>query len=442
MFKCRECGNISPKWIGKCTTCDAWNTYDEIEEINKRGGKKTRSSAKEVFGFVNSSHEVAKIKLESEELNNVLGYGLTSGSLILLSGEPGIGKSTLALQIACWYSKENQTALYVSGEENIYQISDRAKRLNIKNENVRIFNSNDFEDILATLEKENSSLIIIDSISVIYSNVIGTTSGSINQIRYITETLMEFSKRTKKSVILIGHVTKDGSISGPKTLEHLVDTVLFIEGSKYENYRILRTFKNRFGPTDEVGLFTMTESGLQDLKNPGLEFINSENQDISGSAIAMTLEGNRPILIEIEALTTYTKFGYPKRSSRGIQSGKLDLLIAVITKFSDIKLDSYDVYVNISRGLSIAEPGIDLATIAAIISSKKGKALGKTIFIGEISLTGIIKNVFNIQKRVEEASKLGFEKIVIPANSKITKTKLKNTEILEIKRIEDLIKMI
>ena len=221
-----------------------------------------------------------------------------------------------------------------------------------------------------------------------------------------------------------------------------MDTVLFLEWSKYENYRILRTFKNRFGPTDEVGLFTMTETGLQDLKNPWLEFVNLENQNINGSAVAMTMEWNRPILIEIEALTTYTKFGYPKRSSRGIQSWKLDLLIAVITKFSDIKLDSYDVYVNISRWLSITEPWIDLATIAAIISSKKWKALGKTIFIWEISLTGIIKNVMSIQKRVEEASKLGFEKIIIPANSKISTTKLKNTEIVEIKRIEDLIKMI
>lgn len=423
-------------------SCEVWNSYEEIEESSKKWVKKIKSSAKEVFWFVNSAHEVAKIKLASEELNNVLGYWLTPGSLILLSGEPWIGKSTLALQIACWYGKEGQTALYVSGEENIYQISDRAKRLNIKNENVRIFNSNDFEDILATLEKENSSLIIIDSISVIYSNAIGTTSGSVTQIRYITEMLMEFSKRTKKSVILIWHVTKDLTISGPKTLEHLVDTVLFLEWSKYENYRILRTFKNRFGPTDEVGLFTMTETGLQDLKNPWLEFVNLENQNINGSAVAMTMEWNRPILIEIEALTTYTKFGYPKRSSRGIQSWKLDLLIAVITKFSDIKLDSSDVYVNISRWLSITEPGIDLATIAAIISSKKWKALGKTIFIWEISLTGIVKNVISIQKRVEEASKLGFEKIVIPANSKISTTKLKNTEIVEIKRIEDLIKMI
>ncbi|MDD2486888.1 MAG: DNA repair protein RadA [Candidatus Gracilibacteria bacterium] len=438
MFKCSNCSNISPKWSGKCVVCGQWNTYEEIEEIGKNPKKKISGKAQEIFGFVDTKNEVQKIKLKSEELNNVLGYGLTPGSLILLSGEPGIGKSTLALQMADWYGKEGETALYISGEENIYQISERAKRLKIKNEHIRIFNSNDFEDILETLEKDNSNLIIIDSISVIYSNSLGASSGSITQVRYITEMFMEFTKRTKKSIILIGHVTKDGSISGPKTLEHLVDTVLFLEGSKYENYRILRTFKNRFGPTDEVGLFVMTEIGLQDIKNPGLEFINEDNQKISGSAMAMTMEGNRPILIEIEALTTYTKFGYPKRSARGIQGGKLDLLIAVITKFTDIKLDSYDVYLNVTRGLSIQEPGVDLATIAAIISSKKGKPLEKTVFIGEISLTGIIKNVFNIQKRVEEAVKLGFENIVIPAGSKITMTKLNDIKLKEIKNVGEL----
>ena len=228
---------------------------------------------------------------------------------------------------------------------------------------------------------------------------------------------MEFSKRTGRSVILIGHVTKDGNISGPKVLEHLVDTILFLEGSKYEDYRILRTLKNRFGPTDEIGLFRMTEAGLQDMKNPGTEFVNNENEKLSGSALTLTMEGNRPILIEIEALTTYTKFGYPKRSARGITNGKIDLLIAVLSKWSDCKLESHDAYINVARGLTITEPGIDLATIAAIISSKENLPLGKKIFLGEISLTGVVKNVFGLAKRIDEAIKLGFTEIIFPKNT-------------------------
>ena len=442
MFKCKNCSNITSKWIWKCLECSEWNTYEEIEEIWKNQKKKVSWKAQEIFSFVENSQEIQKIKFKSEELNNVLWNWLTQWSLTLLSGEPWIGKSTLALQIADWYWKEWENALYISWEENIYQLSDRAKRLKIKNQNIKIFNSNDFEDILETLEKDNSNLIIVDSISVIYSNSIWANSWSVSQVRYITEMFMEFTKRTKKSVVLIWHVTKDWSISWPKTLEHLVDTVLFLEWSKYENYRILRTFKNRFWPTDEVWLFVMNENGLEDLKNPGLEFINSDNQNINWSAIAVSMEWNRPILIEIEALTTYTKFWYPKRSARWIQTWKLDLLIAVITKFSDIKLDSYDVYVNISRWLSIAEPWVDLATIAAIISSKKWKSLWKTVFIWEISLTWIVKNIFNLQKRVEEAVKLWFENIVIPSWTKISNAKLKNVNLIEIKRIEDLLKVI
>ncbi len=442
MFKCTVCWNTSIKWIGKCPICNNWNTFEEIENISKTNKKNVPWKKQEVFKFIKSGNEIQKIKFKSNELNNVLGYGLTPWSFILLSWEPWIGKSTLALQIADWYSEKDRTALYICAEENIYQISDRAKRLKINNNNISIVNTNNLEDILETIENEKSNLIIIDSVSVIYSRSLDSSSWSINQVKYISEILMEFSKKTKKSIILIWHVTKDGSISWPKVLEHLVDTVLFLEWSKYENYRILRTFKNRFWPTDEIGLFNMTESWFEDINNPWMEFINLDNQKISGSALGITIEWNRPILIEIEALTTYTKFGYPKRSSRWIPNWKLDLLIAVLAKFTDIKLDSHDVYVNVSRWLNISEPWIDLATIAAIISSKKWKSLWKTIFIGEISLTWIIKNVFNLQKRIEEIAKLGFENIIIPTWTKILKTKLKNVKLIEIKNIEELMKVI
>ncbi|MDD2516271.1 MAG: DNA repair protein RadA, partial [Candidatus Gracilibacteria bacterium] len=368
----------------------------------------------------------------------VLGGGITPGSLVLLSGEPGVGKSTLTLQIADWFGKPNHNVIYVSGEENAYQISDRAKRLGIKNSYIKIFNSNILENILKVLEDDDSDLVIIDSISMIYSENLDSNSGSVSQIRYITEIFMNFCKKAKKSVILIGHVTKDGTISGPKTLEHLVDVVLYLEGNKYENYRILRSMKNRFGPTDEIGIFDMTETGLQDVKNVGVEFISQDSKGLSGRSLVMTIEGTRPILIEIEALTTYTKFGYPKRSSRGIASTKLDLLIAVINKFTDVKLESYDVYVNIGRGLSIQEPGIDLGIIASIISSKTGKPLDDIVFIGEVSLTGIVKNVMRLKKRVEEAKKLGFKTIVIPAGIEIDAKISKDIEILKVKNVKEL----
>lgn len=474
MFKCRECGAVSQKWQGKCLVCGEWGALEEEAPVSsKGGGKQTGGKPQEVSGILPSRESVAKILLRSGELNTVLGNGLTPGSLVLLSGEPGIGKSTLALQIADWYagnsgqgianreqkdfviasgteqsrsknpiSENLHTAIYVSAEENIHQVSDRAHRLGIANEHIRIFTANTLEDILETLEKDASGLIVIDSVSMISSLDISSPSGSIAQVRYVTEMFMDFSKRTGRSIILIGHVTKEGTISGPKILEHLVDTVLFLEGSKYEDYRILRALKNRFGPTDEIGLFRMTETGLIDLANPGLEFIDRENEHLSGSAIGITLEGNRPIVIEIEALSTYTKFGYPKRSARGIPAGKTDLLIAVLSKWSDTKLDSYDVYVNVARGLSISEPGIDLATIAAIVSSKKNKPLGRRVFLGEVSLTGVVKNVFGLQKRVDEAVKLGFSEIVLPKNSGVKLRKGASAQLVEVGHIGELGKIV
>lgn len=441
MFRCRECGATSQKWQGKCPSCGEWSTLEEEVSLSK-SKKQASGKTQEVFRILPSRESIVKVQLRSNELNTVLGDGLTPGSLILLSGEPGIGKSTLALQIADWYGNKENTAIYVSAEENIHQISDRAHRLGIANEHIRIFTAHTLEDILETIEQDSSGLIVIDSVSMISSLDVSSQSGSITQIRYVTEVFMEFSKRTGRSIILIGHVTKEGTISGPKILEHLVDTVLFLEGSKYEDYRILRALKNRFGPTDEIGLFRMAENGLVDIANPGLEFVDQENEHLSGSALGITLEGNRPIVIEIEALSTYTKFGYPKRSARGIPSGKVDLLIAVLSKWSDTKLESYDVYVNVARGLSISEPGIDLATVAAIISSKKGKPLGRRIFLGEISLTGIVKNIFGLQKRVDEAVKLGFSEIILPKNAGIKIKKGASVQLIEVGHIGELSKII
>jgi DNA repair protein RadA/Sms len=264
----------------------------------------------------------------------------------------------------------------------------------------------------------------------------------VTLVRATAEAAMEFAKRTGKAVILIGHVTKDGAISGPKALEHLVDTVLFLEGSRYEDYRILRSLKNRFGATDEIALFRMTEKGLEDLANPGLEFADSKNALLSGSALTVTMEGSRPIVVEIEALTTYTKFGYPKRSSRGIPQGKLDLLLAVLSKWTSIKTESHDVYLNVARGMTLSEPGSDLAAIAAIASSRKEKPLGKTAWIGEVSLTGTVKNVFRLQKRVDEAAKLGFERIVVPKGSGAKLPKNSESKLFEVSTVAEAEKLV
>jgi DNA repair protein RadA/Sms len=365
---------------------------------------------------LSASNKMERYPSSSGELDAVLGGGLSAGSLVLLSWEPGIGKSTLALQMSEWYASRNQELLYISGEEHIWQISARAVRLGVNHTNISLLTESDWDSIFVTIERSTASIIIIDSLSVLSSSSIDGSPGSISQIRIMTEMCMHIAKKMQKSIILIWHVTKDGSIGGPKSLEHLVDVVLFLEWVRTENYRILRALKNRFGPTDSVGLFRMEEKWLIDLPNPGMEFIDSDGSVLSGSALTFTIEGNRPILIEIEALTTHTKFGYPKRSARGLSQGKLDLLIAVMSKFTSVKLEDYDTYLNIARGIQVSEPGVDLACIAAISSSKRERPLGKTIYLGEVSLTGVVKNVMFLDRRLMEAAKLGFTHAVIPAS--------------------------
>ncbi len=429
MLLCTNCQSTTLKWTGKCPSCGEWNTLEETKGLSSKQEKtigvsrKTSQIETGVMAYEN------RLSSTSGELDGVLGGGISPGSLILLSGEPGIGKSTLALQMSQWYASGTKESgwkvevkkwerwihvLYVSGEEHLGQISSRALRLGVNHAHIVILTTGVFEDIVATIRETEAALIIIDSISVLSSDLLEGAAGSISQIRIMTETFMQLAKTTKKSILLIGHVTKDGSISWPKSLEHLVDVVLFLEGSRSDDYRILRSFKNRFGSTDAIGLFRMEANGLVDLANPGLEFVDQANFTLPGSALSLTIEGNRPLLIEIEALTTYTKFGYPKRSTRGITAGKLDLLIAVLTKFTNAKLESSDVYLNVSRGLTVTEPGIDLACLAAILSSKKEKPLGRRIYLGEVSLTGVIKNTYLLERRIQEAIKLGFTELIIP----------------------------
>lgn len=417
MFVCKECHTSHLKWAGKCPTCNAWNSLEESHTTDVRKGKKIQKSKalEEQSIRWDTSLQSERISSSSAELDLVLWGGISEGSLILLSWEPWIGKSTLALQMSQWYASQSHEVLYVSGEEHVWQIRSRAVRLGVDHELIHLVTESDFDAIVSTIESSSATIIIIDSLSVLSSPSIEGSPGSISQIRIMTEMCMQIAKKLKKSIILIGHVTKDGSISGPKSLEHLVDVVLFLEGVRTENYRLLRALKNRFGSTDTVWLFRMEERGLIDLPNPGMEFVDPLSATLPGSALSLTIEGNRPILIEIEALTTYTKFWYPKRSSRGIPSGKLDLLIAVMSKYTQVKLESSDVYLNVSRWLTLTEPWVDLAGIAALMSSKKNTSLGRSLYIWEVSLTGVIKNVFLMEKRLYEAKKLGFDRVYISA---------------------------
>ena len=437
MYVCSDCGNESLTWKWQCEYCKAWNTLKQFKE-SKITKWKSSASAKNLQTIDAKAKESIqeKIQSKSSELNNLLGWGITQWSIILLSGEPGIGKSTLTLALGKWI---NEDIIYISGEETENQIIERADRMKVSGENIKILSESNLESILATLKKNPTRIVIIDSISVVQSKEISGTSGSISQVRYITERFIEFWKKTNTTFFIIWHITKDGSLAGPKTLEHMVDVVLFFEGDKFDNLRILRGLKNRFGPTSEIALFKMDETWLNDVKNPGLEFIN-EKSDTVWSSLSITVEWKRPLVVETEALTTYTKFGYPKRSSRWIRSSKLDLIIAVLGKYTNVKLESYDVYCNIARGLSFEEPGIDLSLAASIISSKSGKPLKKTaIFVWEISLTGKIKNVIFLEQRIKEAEKMWFETIYIPDVDIKASKKIKT---IKIKSISDLVKNI
>lgn len=437
MYICDKCWNEAIKWSGQCSFCKEWNTLKEFKEAKiwnvswEKWEAKTLSNLDDVI----SENKDIKIKTKSSELNNVLWGWIVPWWVVLLSGEPGIWKSTITLWLASLVKEE---IIYISGEETSFQIADRAKRLWVKWTNMKLLSESCIEDIIETLAKNKCDILIIDSISVMHSKNISWVAWSVSQVRFITELLVSFAKTTNTSVIIIWHITKDGSLAWPKTLEHMVDTVLFFEWDKYENLRILRALKNRFWTTSEIAIFNMTEKWLSDLKNPWLEFVNSTEPTI-WSSLSITIEWTRPLIIETESLTTYTKFGYPKRSARGINSSKLDLIVAVLWKYSAVKLEAYDVYTNIARWLKIEEPGIDLSLAVSIISSKNNNPLPKdTIYIWEISLTGKIKKPIHLEKRVKEAEKMWFKKVFIPDCD----LKSEKIEIIKLKNVSELVNKI
>ena len=422
VYICQQCGATSLKWLGKCPDCDEWNSFIEDVQDMSAAKRSHQGLAGTPTPLTRTEFNEERIQTNFEELDRVLGGGIVQGSLILISGEPGIGKSTLTLNICEKISQKYRSILYISGEESPHQIALRAKRLKINNENINLLPETNLENILATVEKNNPGLLIIDSIQVVSSTQIPGISGSISQVRYCAETLMSFAKKSNTPVIIIGHVTKDGNLAGPKILEHLVDTVLIIEGDRYQNLRILRSLKNRFGSTNEVGLFEMAENGLIEVKNASKLFLEGRKANSFGSSITATVEGTRPILLEVQALTNQTPFGYPKRAASGFDINRLQLLIAVIQKHLHINMSDHDVYINVVGGYRLNDPASDLAVIMAIISSFKKISLpDDTVYIGEVGLSGELRSITHLSKRILEASKIGFKNIITPKFDSIIK---------------------
>ena len=363
------------------------------------------------------SAEMDRVPVPIEELNRVLGGGIVPGSLVLLGGDPGIGKSTLVLQTADALARGDRTVLYVSGEESAQQIKLRADRLGVHGDNLSILSETNLQSVLDTAEAAMPSLLIVDSIQTVYLDELTSAAGSVGQVRECTARLMQWAKPRNVPVLIIGHVTKEGAIAGPRVLEHMVDVVLYLEGERHHHYRILRGVKNRFGSTDEVGVFEMADAGLREVRNPSEAFLEERNGNAAGSTVAVTMEGTRPILVEVQALSTTTAFGLPKRSANGLDANRLQLLVAVLQKRVGLPLQGQDIYANVVGGLKIAEPAADLAVTLAVVSSFRDRAVdARLVAIGEVGLSGEVRSVNHLERRLIEARRLGFTRAIVPAN--------------------------
>jgi DNA repair protein RadA/Sms len=442
-FFCQNCGAQYARWQGQCNSCKEWNTI--VEEIIQKEEKsswkpnassETKKAAKPLkVAEIDSTQEV-RMNTTDEELNRVLGGGIVPGSLTLLGGEPGIGKSTLLLQISL---KLPYKTLYVSGEESQKQIKMRAERITPNGDNCYILTETKTQNIFRQIQEIEPEIVIIDSIQTLHTDFIESSPGSISQIRECTAELIKFAKESNVPVILIGHITKDGSIAGPKILEHMVDTVLQFEGDRNHVYRILRSLKNRFGSTAELGIYEMQGSGLREVSNPSEILLSHREEELSGTAIASTLEGMRPLMIEIQALVSTAVYGTPQRSSTGYNAKRLNMLLAVLEKRAGFRLGLKDVFLNVTGGISVDDPAIDLAVVAAILSSNEDITVGKDIcFAGEVGLSGEIRPVNRVEQRIQEAEKLGFSTIFVSKYNKIA-TQFPGIKIVLVSKIEEIV---
>jgi DNA repair protein RadA/Sms len=418
VFFCKECGYESAKWLGKCPGCNNWNSFVE-EKINKKNSSKTASGHMATFSGNSTVKKLKDIVVTQEiridtgyeELNRVFGGGIVEGSLNLIGGEPGIGKSTLIMQV-CSNLAKNGEVLYISGEESETQVKLRADRLKVNSDNILFFNETNIESIENKIEDISPKFCIVDSIQTMYDEQISSTPGSISQVKEVTARLMYQAKRQNITTIVIGHVTKDGVIAGPRILEHMVDTVIYIEGERFLSHRIVRGVKNRFGSTNEIGIFDMKEEGMVEVKNVADIFLTKSEKNLPGTAVVATVEGTSTILMEVQALTTHSYYNMPRRVANGIDLNRLNMLIAVLEKRCNLNLSTQDIYVNVIGGMKVDEPAVDLSIAMAIVSSYKNITISpQTVFLGEIGLTGEIRNITNFEKRIKEISKLGYNTI-------------------------------
>lgn len=441
VYVCNNCGNDSPKWLGKCPVCGEWNTY--VEEIvskdsSSRGNSNLfeTSKAKPLLLKEVETGEEPRIDLHDGELNRVLGGGLVPGSLVLIGGEPGIGKSTLVLQTVLGLRKIK--TLYVSGEESARQLKLRADRINSNSENCFIVCETNLEQIFVHIQNLKPDFVIIDSIQTIFTETVESSPGSVSQVRECSASILKFAKETGTPVVLIGHINKEGSIAGPKVLEHIVDTVLQFEGDQHYMYRILRSIKNRFGSTAELGIYEMRQNGLREVSNPSELLLTQNHEGLSGVSIAAAIEGIRPFLIETQALVSTAAYGTPQRSATGFDLRRMNMLLAVLEKRAGFKLIQKDVFLNIAGGLRVNDPAMDLSVISAVLSSSLDISIEKHVCMtGEVGLSGEIRPVNRIEQRILEAEKLGFSKILVPQNNLKGFTSKVNIEIVQVRKVDE-----
>lgn len=435
-FICQNCGYESQKWLGKCPNCGEWNTF--VEEIQKRKEKINIRKVEPLSFKEVDSVSIERVKTGIDEFDRVLGGGIVKGSIILIGGDPGIGKSTLLTIVGGAYSSSNRKVLYVSGEESVYQVKMRIERIKVHNENIFFLSETEIGSIIESVDRFNPELLIIDSIQTMYSEEIDLPAGSVSQVRDVTLKLMNLSKNYGITTMIIGHITKTGIIAGPKTLEHMVDTVLYLEGDTNYMFRILRTVKNRFGSTNEIGVFELIEEGLKEVANPSSYLIENRVKDEPGNAVVPTIQGTRPILVEIQSLIIPARYGVPMRVSTGVDYKRLNMLIAIIEKRLGYGIGNSDIFCNIAGGLKIQEPAIDTGLIFSIVSSYLGKKIDEnSSMIGEVGLSGEVRAVPFIEKRIQECEKMGIKKFIIPNQNVKTKNGIKIVKVKNIKDIKE-----
>ena len=444
IFVCHQCGNESLKWLGRCPSCQEWNSFTETVPTSPSGSRRPTSPLQpaQELSRVTTEDSAKRMVLSVSEFNRVMGGGVVPSSLTLIGGEPGIGKSTLLLQVAAFAASHQSKVIYNSGEETPHQIKLRSDRLNIKGENLYLLAETDLEVILNQVEDLSPGLVVIDSIQAVYLPGVDSAPGSINQIRECTMRLMHWAKQNGVPVFVVGHVTKDGAIAGPRTLEHIVDVVLYLEGEPFSSHRLLRSVKNRFGSTNEIGVFEMREEGMVEVTNPSQAFLSQRWGEAIGSTVVPVLEGSRPLLVEVQALTNPTSFGLPRRTANGVDFSRMLLITAVLSKRLGLKLGNQDIIVNITGGLKIGEPAADLGIALAIASSARDSAVDpELVAIGEVGLSGELRSVSQLERRVNEASRLSFKRCLVPKIGVAIKPAPKNIKLIPVSNLREAIKV-